>query len=403
MTGVVTAYLIGLAPLLVRFSQEVRFYSLSVLTMVALVYFFVRAWEHPSRKNWFVAGVTLVVAFFTHYYVGLVVVALMGFLVGVVGVKMWRTGSLTVSPELRTRLLVGGGAVLLLALVAVPWLLYALPTRGRAWWFEISSLPELIGEPLTSGHVGGAWHLLAVRILGLVVFPAVGLVGLAAGLRAGKTWLAAMALVVVVGAGGVVALDQAFYYFFTSRQLLFVVPFYMILFATGLVAVAQMLGRVNRALGAAVLVGTLSGITLVFGLSVRAYYDWPKDDWRSAAQFMMSATRTHPAPIVTEPNSARGYLAYYEPELWSRLTPTTTVDTLPEGAAPARAWFVILGTRVSSRLEFLAANGWQTIYLHASPMLALVYAGRAPAEVLWREVASVDVPPQLIDLFRFVG
>lgn len=391
-----TAYLIALAPLLIRFSQEVRFYSLSVLTMVAVAYFFVRAWQQPNWKNWLVFGAALVVAFFTHYYVGLVLAALLLFGAGVVAVRMWRTHAVEFTPALRTRLLLGTGAVVLSVVVAAAWLMYALPTQARFQMFMISSLPELIGEPLTSGHVSGKAHLLAVRVLGLAVFPALALLGVAVGVITKKTWTGAVALIVLLGVGGVLLLDWAFYYFFTSRQLLFVVPFYVILISIGIVAAAQWLAKKSRIVGILTAVVVLTGVTWVFALSMRAYYDWPKDDWRTAALFLKQATAVRPAILMVSPATLRGYLAYYEPALDPALRGSAgqTEAAQPENAS--RVWMLSQDGRTPVAFDVMVSNGWNVISIDASPAIRLLYGGPVPTTQLWREVLEINAPAQVL-------
>lgn len=394
--ALVTAYLIALAPLLVRFAQEVRFYSLSVLTMVAMAYFFVRAYQQPTGRHWLVCGGAVLVAFFTHYYAGLVLAALVVFAAGTLALRLWHTRAALFTPAFRTRILIGAGASVLVVGVVSAWLMYASPYKMSGQYFAIPPLLEVIGEPLTSGHVGTKEHLLAVRVLGLVVFPALALLGLAFAVRAQKNGSVAMALVVVLGVGGVLVLDWAFQYFFTSRQLLFVVPFYVILIALGIVAPAKVLAQKSRILGILLGVSVLAGVTVPFAYSLRAYYDWPKDDWRVAARFLEHATASHPAVVITDPASLRGYLVYYAPSLARSFDGSETQSDASQAQADSRAWIVMQEGRQPGALEILRSNGWNTIRLNASPALHLVYAGPVPEKQLWQEAARLDVPAQIL-------
>ncbi len=414
LPALITAYLIALAPLLVRFSQEARFYMLSTMLMLALVYFFARAWETPNAKNWTWFALTLLLAFFTHYYVAFVIGALLMYVAGVVVTNLWRARSRLViarsalcdatefiaaisnAAELRARVLGTGSALFLLAFLAVPWLLYARPAQAQAQVFAISSFAELIGEPVTSGHVGGAWHLFAVRVLGLIILPVLAVFGTLNDARKNFSLGTLLALIVLVGACGVVFLDWAFHYFFTSRQLLFLVPFYVILISCGLAALYSFLARRNKILGALALFAALSIIGIVFLFSARAYYDWSKDDWRSAARLLAHATDAQPAPIFTDPDSLRGYLTYYQPTLASFIQPNASASDTTRATENQRAWIVTLEQPQPPVLETLQKDDWHSIRLDASPALVISYAGRAPDKKLWNEIEMLDVPSQIL-------
>lgn len=378
--ALITAYLVALAPLLIRFSQEMRFYALSILLSLALVYFFVRAWEKGDTRAWITFAVILLLAFFTHYYVIFVLGALLVYAFGAAAIEMWRAHKIVIAPPLRARLVGMGAAIAGCALIAVPWLMYARPAQAQQQTFALASLAELIGEPVMSGHIGGAWHLNAVRVLGLFIFPALAILGGVYGARQKNRWGILLALLVVLGAGGVVVLDYWFKYFFTSRQLLFLVPFYFILVASGIAALYFFLARRQKFVGAVFLFAALGSITIVFLFSARAYFDWPKDDWRSAARLLNSASAQ---TILVEPSTLGVYLTYYQPALQNAFTPKNS----------ARVWIVTLG---QSKPRALQENGWNAVRLDTSPTVNIFYAGAASEKELLLEAAAFDLPPHVL-------
>lgn len=400
--ALLTAYLIALAPLLVRFSQEVRFYSLSVLTMLVVADLFVRAYQEPILKNWILFGIAMLAAFLTHYYSLLVLAALVLSAASAFALRLWRTRSSFGPSFARRRLLIGGALLAALVVAAGAWLVYAAPQQMTVQMFKLTSIPEVIGEPITSGHVSGDWHLLAVRILGLAAFPALAVLGVVVSVyrfrasRTGQLWIPAVALIVLCGYIGVLGLDWLFRYFFTSRQLLFVAPFYFILIATGTVGAAQLLWQKNRILGGLAFVAVVASVTLLFGLSLRAYYDWPKDDWRSAAQFLQRATAVQPALIVTDPATLRDYLNYYQPALWSIPELPKKELTVENLTAFDRVWIIEQDGRRPPVFEILRGAGWNMIETSASPALNLHYAGPVSAKRLWEEVTRTEVPAQVL-------
>ncbi len=71
--GAVT--LASLSPLLMRYSQETRSYALWIIWMGLSILTLLRAWRSPNKRNWSMYGITLVLAFYTHFLSLLIIIS----------------------------------------------------------------------------------------------------------------------------------------------------------------------------------------------------------------------------------------------------------------------------------------------------------------------------------------
>jgi hypothetical protein len=236
--------LLALAPLHVYYSQEVRMYGL--VTLLALLA--VGAWR---RRAWWALGVVAVMGLLAHYYFALLLLAL-ALLV------LWevRAGQTTLRGPLRS-----------LAVVAVgylPWMVYAglalaryvggkLEVEGDAPLSPVQFLPRhLIAWSV--GHLSAGWEWLIGAAL---LFGGLALLGLYwrdPGARAGgsqtrpygpaptesslQSTLAVLVLVPTLGTF-LINLAAPFVDPRIERQLLFVLPFFLIMVARGVEALAR--------------------------------------------------------------------------------------------------------------------------------------------------------------------
>ena len=385
--GLAAAFLVALAPLLVRFSQEVRFYSLPIMLGLLAAYTFEKSWRAPSMRRWALFAIVLSCGALAFYFLLLVAV-------GLIGGKIFESFVLTRVRRIERSRWLGFSAALIAAVAALFFWMASLGLTGPGdFSFTFPLWTELIGETVTSGHIGGVAHLLAVRVLGMIALPLFALLGVVRSLRARQAWGITFGLIVVIGVIGVLAADAMFSYFFTVRQLLFVVPFYLILVAAGIVFLSELLFQKRAVPVASSIAVLVAVIAIIFGLSLRAYYDWPKEDWRSAARLLENARAQN---IFTEPGSLRGYLFYYQPALADVIQDNTRLAELARGDEMERAWIVTLANEQPSALDVLQKNGWRAIRLDVSPTLNIFYAGRVAENDLWREAAAFDLPPQVL-------
>ncbi|HZQ08555.1 MAG TPA: glycosyltransferase family 39 protein [Anaerolineae bacterium] len=393
--ALVTAVLVAAAPLVVRFAQEVRFYSLPICLSVLMVYLFVRAWQESSPVHWLLFSLAMLAALFAHYYALFIVIALVV------------TAFLDTLPFFhdRPRDLRHAGLGLIASLIPpTAILLFWFTSHGftgqAAFGFTPPTFDDVLVEPIFGPSVEFPEQRTLLFLVGAVIFPLLALWSVIMSLREQRVWGLLLGSIVALGVGGVLVADWRAAYFYTSRQLLFVVPFYLLLVAAGLDGIMRAVLR--RPLFAAA--GTAIAVVLLLGLfsfSLRASYNAPKDDWRSAARFLLQNINSHANTIVSTPYGLEQYLFYYEPSLEEHFVLQKELTTED---ATSRVWFVTWGDRQAPRTpnELTAADGWHSIQLAVSPNVRLAYLGAASQNDLRRELAALDLPPQVVIYSNFL-
>ena len=124
--------LAALSPVLLRYAQETRAYSLWVVWLGLSTWLLLRAWRSPSKRNWSLYGITLILAFHTHLLTLFVIVG-HGMTLIIHGIlNRWRQTPLkgwilTVVPS---------------GICMIPWLAVLLSKQGsiqtRARWLSTS-------------------------------------------------------------------------------------------------------------------------------------------------------------------------------------------------------------------------------------------------------------------------
>ncbi|MBI4674440.1 MAG: glycosyltransferase family 39 protein [Chloroflexi bacterium] len=382
------ALLFACAPLLVHFAQEARFYSLPICLSLLVVYVFGRAWQQPRAWRWALFGLATLIALFPHYYTLLVIGALV--LGGIIASLPFFTDRARDLPRAWSSLAV---ALLVPGIALVLWMMGQGFTGPGEFGFAPPTLFDVIAAPVTSGYRESPFHLVTMQVLGIVVLPFLAVIGLGDSLRARRSSGVLLALIVGIGAAGVLFADWRAQYFYTARQLLFVVPFYLILVAAGLDVLMRVVLRRSTWAAAGTIVA-LGLMLAVFALSLQRYYDVPKDDWRSAARLIASAASRTPNTYLSAPNGLEQYLTFYE----SSLAPHRIAEEqLPPRIEEARVWVVNWGNDTPRVVETLKQGArWRVLPLAVSPNLYLWYAGAAKEEQLWRELAALDLPPQVL-------
>jgi hypothetical protein len=208
------------SPCVVLYGRMARSYSLQVLVVLIAVYWGARFLADPSRRNllWFAAGLSL--SFYTHYVPGL---ALAG---AAAGALLWRRRAVD-----RVKL----GALVLIAYL--PWVWVMAESIGK--WASSGSPYALTGGAVTELALKAAFATVSFGLgeslpawalaLGLLLLPAA-LWLLWTGVRRERDiahWVAAMGAVGFLGVAGWVS------YPFLPARLLFLLPFLLLLVATG--------------------------------------------------------------------------------------------------------------------------------------------------------------------------
>lgn len=303
--GLLGALILALNAFHVNHAQEARSYPLLLFFVTLASLMFVKAIEHPSRRNWIGYTLAIVLAVYSHLFGALV--------------------------------LIGHWASLGFRLRRIPW-------RPLIWsTLAIGLLLLPIGLTLlTRGAYQLGWYtrepgaLSIVRVLyilagGVFTLPAYGLASLLAVVDAVKTWRASWNSRQAWSYGfvhawlvGPIAVTFAFSFItplFISRYLIVVLPALVLLVVAGILQI-----RPARALGAALIV-----LVALSAASLRTYYAKPEvENWRGATRYVQAEARSGDAIMFYAAHIRPAY-EYYRDRL--RDTPGVPTVVFPADRA----------------------------------------------------------------------
>ena len=333
--GLAAAALLALSPFHVYYSQEARPYSLSVVAVLALLLLFQAALERRDWAGWLGFGFGLGFALYAHYFLALLVVP------AAITLAACRWGEWRRSGAEALRFACGIG---LAALMFAPWILYSsLGQLHDLGWpppppLDPRRLLQIFDTLIGLGPLGlaqapsGDFGPLHKREMFLTVSVLLGAAaGLLMELRKGRYRVLLPALIPVLAIPVAWAADQRQHYFWSERQVIFVLPCLYLLAAASVAWVATL--RPQRrllpvaAVGALILWGGLS-----WGSMEKVYQgQWlPKADWRDASAFAASRSSAD-TRVFSFLNDQFAYgVAYYQPQLEPK---GRWIDASPEGLA----------------------------------------------------------------------
>lgn len=405
--GLIAAGLLACSVFHVRYSQEARFYALAALLTASLCDAFGAAAADGARRWRWVLYTALVVLGLYSYYFILCVVGLQWLALLYRLLRARRDGAKDAQRNLLWPVI---GTVLAVALW-LPWLAYDL-----SWPSAHALGPTELSYPLLRDAVLqvtglGAWPWA------VPVFLAVSGYGAVRMLLSRPRGLQAVVLVLVCLVSPVVIfwLDRMASYFFAARQMLFVLPLFAVLAANGIEGIGrQVAAALTRAwdrrsprgrLAMWVPVTLLAAVFCAANLDgVRAYYHWPRDDWRSPAEFL--ATNIQPDDQLAAPLSY--YVEYYHPELGEHVVtmqPPFTAEVVSQAVDPQRAlWFVTspnyphvgIGDDVEAWLVDAYGGFWE----FGLPRFRIVYASPTACEHDEPEGLGITLTPGVVGFDR---
>lgn len=347
LEGVLAALLLAVAPLHLRYSQEARFYALFACIAVASTATLVIALRRNDRRGWVVYTLLLIAGLYSHYYMPLVVAAQGA---GVLAARLL-PGHFPLprraSPARALRGYLASCAVA--ALAFLPWLFYAVARERRV---PRGVVPELSAD-LAQRTVSGLFLSGAPRDVGVEgwlpwLYVALVAAGIVAGLarRHTRTATLSLALLVLLSPPAIVLALRWIAYFFEVRQVLFLLPFALILTAAGVTAVAEGAGRLTGAphTKGRLLVGITAFLTLLLigplWPASQAAQGAAREDWRGALRFV--AASAAPDEVIIVPGlGVDRYLGYYTAG-WPQqpLVPATPDEAAAMAARGRAAWVV---------------------------------------------------------------
>ncbi len=172
--GWVALLLLVVSPMLIRYSDEARMYTLAALIVMSATYVLVKAQETKSRKLWILYGVLVTLGMWTHYFTALAWLAHWAWR----GIQIWRKGmgAKTFWKKFFSKeWLIAYGIAVGLFLPWLPFMALQLGiVQGGGFWIG----PVGIDTPanyfsniffyLEHGQVQGWWALIMISVLALI-------------------------------------------------------------------------------------------------------------------------------------------------------------------------------------------------------------------------------------------
>jgi uncharacterized membrane protein len=281
-TGLAAAGLLAFSPTHVYYSQEARSYTLAIFLVLLSSYFFVLAVERGRRSDWVLWTVSSILAFYSHDFAALVLVA--------------QAASFLFKKDAPWgRLVLCGSLIFLSAIPGLTYVFRASPENLNFVWMPRPSLKEF-------------WHLATffggggVKVALALVLWIAGLVSIwRSRSSSGDTfWRGAFIALWAVAPALILALISLRHPMFLQRYMIFSLPATLLLAALGMEA----LPRWRAGLVLVVVLCVLSLPTIL------KEYNKPREDWRGASRAILASSTPGDA-VVFFPFYTRVMLDYY--------------------------------------------------------------------------------------------
>ena len=318
--GLVAALLLALSPFHIYYSQEARPYALSVVALLVLLLLFHHAVDKRDWAGWLLFGAGLGSALYAHYFLALLVVPTGLTLVACRAAEWKQSGREGLKFV---------AAVSLAALIFSPWFLTSSlgqlhdlgwppppaldPHRLFQVFDTLVGLGSLGLAQAPSGDFGPLHKREILLTVGILTAAAAGLV---LELRKSRYLVLLPALIPLIAIPLAWTADQRQHYFWSERQVIFVLPCLYMLAAAPVAHLASL--RIpSRALGAAATATLVVWAALSLGPIEKVYAgQWlQKADWRDASAFTASVTRPDTRIYSFLPDQFAYGVAYYQPQL----------------------------------------------------------------------------------------
>jgi mannosyltransferase len=277
------AALLAFSPSDVYYSQEARGYTLAVLLVLLSTCYFVRAVEQNQPRDWLLWTLFGVLAFYSHDFAALVLVAQAASVFFKAPPLPWR------------RLIACGAVIFLLAIPGLTYVFRASPENLHFLWMPRASVKEFWHLAMFFGGAG-------VKV---VVAGALWIAGAIAVWRSRRAdadafWRGMLVLVWAVLPAVILALISLRQPMFLQRYLIFSLPATILLAALGVDTLRKWgIGLVLTAL--------LCGMSQT---AITKGYQKPRDDWRGASNAVLASAAPGDA-VVFFPFYSRVMLDYY--------------------------------------------------------------------------------------------
>ncbi len=279
-----SAALLAFSPAHVYYSHEARSYTLTIFLVLLASYFFVRAVEEGHRRDWVLWTVLGILAFYSHDFAALVLVAQACSLV------FRKT-----PPATWRRVIFCGLLMLVAALPGLTYVFRASPENLHFIW-----MPQ--ATPREIWHLAGFFGGSGVKVFLALILWSTGLVAIARVRERDSEafWRGVLIVSWAVLPAVITSLVSLRHPIFMQRYLIFSLPATILLAAVGMTALRKM----------------YVGVALVVALcamSVPAIikdYHKPREDWRAASNAILASAQSGDA-VVFFPFYTRIMLDYY--------------------------------------------------------------------------------------------
>lgn len=397
--GLIAAALLAASAFHLRYSQELRFYSLFVFLTLSSAEALAVAWSSGRLRAWLLYGALAMLMLYAHYYATLMIV-----FQAVWVLLLWLEGRGRSPQTLARRQIVSFVAVTAAAAVVfLPWLFYDIVREGGLPGETTPTLEWGVVETTLlafGGEFWPWWALLAVC-------------GLAAQWRRSRANAVFLALWVLVSLPLVVLSDQARSYFFHIRQMIIVLPPFLLLVSVGLCALAGGAAQVvqNRwGEKAAIIVRRVLLLTTTAALLALS---WPRittyfvdqeryEDWRSLGELLSDNLSLDDSVVAW---GVERYLAFYSPRAVQQTHDLASLVELEALHATGKPLWLLVTPYLEQRRDLAAeVQSWidrqSAIVFDLGAGFRLYYLqANRDREALWQTAQYFDLPTSRSDLW----
>ncbi len=277
--------LLAFNPTHVLYSQEARSYTLTIFLVLLSSYCFVRAVELGRRRDWAAWTVVSILAFYSHDFAALVLVAQACSLFFKAKPAPWRP------------VVMCGAVILLAALPGLTYVFRASPENLHFLWMPRPSVKEFWHLAM---FFGGGGAKVAVAVILWIAGGLAVMCGRRGNDNHDEFWHGMLIVLWAVLPVAITALISLLHPMFLQRYMIFSLPATILLAGLGV----SVLGRWHVGL---VLVAALCAISIP---TIVRDYSKPREDWRAASSAILSAASPGDA-VVFFPFYTRVVFDYY--------------------------------------------------------------------------------------------
>jgi mannosyltransferase len=305
--ALIAALLLALNPMVIRYAQEARGYTLVMLLVTASTFFFVQGVEYSRTRDWLAYALTSVLAVYSHVFAALVLLAHALSLIFIGARRIpWRG------------LLITGASITLLLLTSpIGIFIVTRDSSGTLAWVSEPSLKRFVG--VFAALAGSRWLL--------ALYAPLCLSALLVTVRKWRTsseyrttWYYALLVVWLISPVVIAFAVSMVKPVFVPRYFIMCIPPLAVLVAAGLT-------RLQTNVRVAVMLTAIVGITTP---TLAAYYESDKEEWRAVTDHLIAHADSKDAVLFY---TGTGFLAF---QYYARRYPSgqsvPTVVFLPAAA-----------------------------------------------------------------------